>query len=103
MSKAKDTIKEFREKLFETKKKEAVEEAQKTLEKNLDLVAYDVIQNPDKKNRDYLLIKIKYDLETRSAVVTDVLPFKDKTVGLSIQLDKENRRYLFHKITGVKK
>lgn len=102
MSKAKEAIKEFREKLFETKKQEIVEEAQKTIENAMDGVTYDVIQNPDTKSRDYLILKIKYDLETRTAAIVEVKPFNDKVAGMSIIMDKENRKYLFEKFKGKK-
>ena len=102
MSKAKEAIKEFRDKLFETKKQEIVEEAQKTIENAMDGVTYDVIQNPDTKSRDYLILKIKYDLETRTAAIVEVKPFNDKVAGMSIIMDKENRKYLFEKFKGKK-
>lgn len=102
MSKAKDAIKEFREKLFETKKKEVVEEAQKKIEENMDNVTYDVIQNPDTKSREYLIIKIKYDLTTKTASVVGVKPFNDKVAGMTIIMDKENRKYLYEKFKGNK-
>lgn len=103
MSKPKDTIKEFREKLFETKKKEVVEEAQKKLEETMDNVTYDVIQNPSTKSRDYLIVKIKYDLENNNATIVEVKPFIDKVAGMSMLMDKENRKYLFEKHKGSKK
>jgi carbonic anhydrase len=103
MSKAKDTIEELRAKLFERKKQETIEESKKLVEANFDQVVYDVIQNPDTKSRSYLIVRIKYDIKTKEAVVTDVNTFEDKTAGLTMQLDKENKKYLFEKSDRSKK
>lgn len=97
MSKAKQTIQEFREKLFEKKKEEIVEQSNKIIQENLEYVAYDVVQDPSTKSRSYVMVKIRYDLNTRQAVVEEVRPFEDKAAGLTIQMDKENRKYLFER------
>lgn len=97
MSKAKDVIADIRDKVFERRKQETIEKAQEVLEKNLDNTVYDVIQNPNSKSRDFLIVKIKYDLETKEAAVLEVREFQDKAAGLTIQIDKENRKYLFNK------
>jgi len=102
MGKTKDTVEELRSKLFERKKEEIVETEKKLVEENLECVAYDIIQNPNKK-RDYLIVRIKYNLETKEAVVTDVEPFHDKAAGLGLQLDKKNRKYFFDKVNRGKK
>lgn len=97
MSKAKDTVEELRSKLFDRKKEETVQEAEKTLEASLDNIVYDVIQNPDVKNRSFLAVKIKYDLKTNQAVIVETREFQDKAAGLTIQMNKENLKYLFER------
>jgi hypothetical protein len=95
VSKAKDVLADIKTKVFERKKEEMVEEAKKTLEANLETVAYDVIQDPSTTSRQFLIVQIKYDLETKKAVISEVRPFSDKTAGLSIQMNKENIKFLF--------
>jgi len=97
MSKTKSAIEELRTKLFDRQKQEAVEEVQQQVESKLDSVIYDVIQDPTKTNREFLILKLKYNLDTKEAAIVDVQKFQDKTAGLSIQLAKENLKYLFEK------
>jgi len=103
MSKAKDKIEELRNKLFENKKKELTEKAQEVIETTMDNTVYDVIQDPSTKSRQFLMVKIKYDLDTKTAAIVDVMPFQDKAAGLTIQMDKENRKYLYEKNSRSKK
>lgn len=103
MSKTKDTIKEFRDKLFETRKQEAVEKAQQTIEKTLENEVYTVIQDPNVKGRAFLMLKIQFDLETGKAAITGQCSFSDKAAGLTMIMDQENRKYLFNKNNRSKK
>ena len=97
MSKAKDKIDEIRNKIFEKKKETMVEEADAKILATMENVAYDVIQDPNSKSRAFIMVKIAYDLETKTAKIVEVRPFGDKAAGLSITMDKENRKYLFEK------
>jgi hypothetical protein len=97
MSKAKDTVEELRNKLFNRKQKETVEEEQQAITTTLSNVTYDVIQDPSTTSRQFLIVKIKYDLDTKQATVVEVRPFQDKAVGMIIIKDKESRKYLFEK------
>mgnify|MGYP003460551307 FL=1 len=103
MSKTKETVEELRKKLFERKKEDAVENAEKVIEAQLDGVVYDVVQDPSTKSRAFLMVKIVYDINTKQAVVEDVIKFNDKTAAFGMNLDKENRKYLFEKNKGNKK
>lgn len=103
MSKAKETIKEFREKLFEAKKQETVEKAQQTLEKTLENEVYTVVQDPNVKGRAFLIVKIQFDLKTGKAAVVGQCSFSDKAAGLTMIMDQENRKYLFNKNNRSKK
>jgi hypothetical protein len=103
MTKAKDTIKEFREKLFEAKKKEVVEEATKVVESLLENETYSIIQDPSAKNRSFIMIKIKFNVETGEAQIVGKCPFPDKAAGLTIQRQLANNKYLFEKNNRSKK
>jgi hypothetical protein len=97
MSKAKETIKEFRDKLFENKKKETIEQAQKTIEASLDDSVYAIVQDPNVKGRSFIMVKIKFNLESNQATIVGKCPFPDKAAGLSIIMQLENHKYLFEK------
>lgn len=99
MSKPKDLINEVRSKLLGRKQEEMTVQEQTELAQSLPLEAFDVIQDPSTKSRAFLIVKIKYNLETREAVVTDVAPFQDKAAGLALSNDKSNLRYFFDKNT----
>lgn len=103
MSKAKDTIEKIRQQVFERKKEEAVQEAKAVIEKTMPYTAYDVIQDPNVKGRAFLIVKFKYDLATRQAIIDEVRPFEDNSVGLSMQMDKDNREYMFNRNIKEKK
>jgi carbonic anhydrase len=102
MSKAKESIEELRAKLFDRKKQEVVEAADKVIAESLNLITYDIIQDPDVQGRSFLIVKIKYDIKTKTAVVIDIMPFQNKTVGLTIQKDKENLKYFYEQNGGKK-
>lgn len=97
MSKIKETVEEFRNKLLNRKEQEVVQEEQKQLESTLEYAAYDVVQDPATNSRSFLIVKIKYDITTKQATVVEVRPFHDKAAGLSMVMDKENRKYLFER------
>ena len=107
MSKPKDVISSIRDAVFERKKETIVEEAEKKIEESAaikECVVYDIVQDPRVKGRSFLIVKISYDVETMTAKLEHASPFADKTVALSVSLDKENRKYLFEKYTrGSKK
>lgn len=103
MSKPKEIIENIRSQYFDRQKDKIVEEANKTLEEKLEHTVYDVIQDPSTKSRQFIMVKIKYDLVTKQAVVSEVTEFQDKAAGLTIQMDKENRKYLFEKNSRSKK
>lgn len=102
MSKNKDQIKELRDKLFESKLVEEVKKATQTIEDTLPYTTFDLIQDPNTSSRSFIALKIKYNPETKQAAVVETFPFPDKTTGLSIVMDKENRKYIFEKY-GSKK
>lgn len=67
----------------------------------LNLTAYDIIKDPEKNGNYYLAVEIKYNLKTKKTSFI-VRPFSDKTAGMSMFMDKENRKYLFEKNRGGK-
>lgn len=93
----KETVEEFKAKLAAKQKQLEAELAKKAMEADLDLSVIDVIQDPTKKTRSFLAVKIKYDLVTKTASVVEILPFEDKTAGLSIQMGSKNLEVLFEK------
>lgn len=103
MSKAKEVIDDIRNKVFERKKQETVEEAKKTIEASLTTVAYDVIQDPNSQTRNFIIVKLVYDLfkkledGTYSASVVEVRPFDDRGAAMSMIKDKETRKFFFEK------
>jgi hypothetical protein len=104
MSKPKDVINSIRNKVFERQKESVVEAAEQKIEETKEMVVYDIVQDPRTKSRAFLIVKIAFDIETMTARLEEVVPFADKTVALSIQMDKENRKYLFDKYSkGSKK
>jgi hypothetical protein len=102
MSKAKESIEELRAKLFDRKKQEVVEAAEKAIEANLDFTTYDVVQDPSIQSRSFLILKIKYDLATKTAAIIDVVPFPDKAAALTMQRDRENLKYFYERNGGKK-
>lgn len=105
-----DNIKKLRERL-ELKKKQLLEETKvvevtepaypvEIKEGLLTHTCYDVYQDPTKKSRHFLIVKINYNPETGTAEVEEIRPFEDKTAGLSMVSDKDNRQYLFNKCKG---
>lgn len=97
MSKAKEAIAELRSKMFDNKKQEIVEKAVEVINETLSETTYDVIQDPSTKSRAFLIVKIQYDIKTKKAAVVEVKPFDDKAAGLTMNLDKQNRKYLFER------
>lgn len=96
MSKVKDAVEEFRQKLLDKKKQEDVTESVKE-EVKFTQTAFDVIRDPTKTNRAYLIVKIEYDIASKQAKVVDTVEFHDKTAALSMLADKDNRRYFFER------
>lgn len=103
MSKTKDKVNELREKLFNRKQQEMTEEATVAVEQanptDESRYVIDVIPDPNRGGRYYLMVKIEFDIVTRKAKVVDVREFDDKVAGLSIQIEKENRKYLYERRT----
>lgn len=99
MSKVKDAISDLRAKLTNRESEpEALEKPQdETYDVIFDNEVYDVIQDPTTKSRAFLMVRIQYDLKTKVAQVTEVKPFDDKAAGLTMSIDKQNRKYLFER------
>jgi hypothetical protein len=108
MSKAKEVIDDIRNKVFERKKQETIEEAKKTIEASLTSVAYAVTQDPDSISRQFVIAKIVYDLTkkledgTYPASVVEVRPFDDKGAAMTMIKDTETRKFFFEKNKGKK-
>jgi len=98
---SKEELNELRQKLEIKKKKLEVEKATekhiKNIKETLTYTTYDVFQDPSKRGRHFIMVKLQYNPDTKEAVVVDIRPFEDKTAGLSFVMDKDNRKYLFDK------
>jgi len=97
MSKNKDVVEELRQKLFERKKEEQVEEANKELSKDLTMTTYVVFQDPNRNGHNFLVGKILFNPETRKALIDEVIPFEDRAAGLTFVMNQENMKVLFGK------
>ena len=69
----------------------------KKIEEVLTNTVYDVFQDPDEKNRAFVIAKIQYNPETKDAKVMETRKFGDKAAGLAFVMNKENLNYLFNK------
>jgi len=93
----KDKINELRNKLYNKKKELQVKQAEQEILDKLTNITYDVYQDPDKKGKHFLIVEIQYNPETKMAVVSEPREFENKTTGLAIVMDKDNRKYLYNK------
>ena len=93
----KNEVEQLRTKLHDNKVEALSLEAQKQIEQELPNVVHDMVQDGSKKGRHFLMVQVRYNLETGKASVTGVKPFNDKTAGISMVADKTNREYLYNK------
>lgn len=99
-SKNKDKIAELKQKVFERQKLEAQHKEAEELSKDLDKVAYDVIRVPGKGNT-FELIKVKYNLETKKAVVDSKVELDQKVIGMTFKQHKEGLDSIFSRLFKV--
>lgn len=103
---------ELRKKLEEKKKvlqqeTEVIEElnteevTEETTEDNY-YVVHDIIQDPSTKSRKYLMVEIKYNINTGECKLGEIKNFTDKTTGFSVVSRKHHFQYLYNKCKGVK-
>lgn len=92
--------KSAKEKLEEiiSKNKKAKESQQDSVE--LTNEVYVVTENPDKKSKEYLIVKIKYDIVSKRAEVVESRKLDQKVIGMRFPIEQENLKYYFNK--GVK-
>lgn len=93
----KSKLDELRQKLYDKKQELMQEKAKEQIEEELTHVAYDIFQDPETKSRKFLMVKIKYNPETKKATVMDVKDFEDKPSGLTFVMNKSNNEYLYNK------
>lgn len=97
MTTKKSPIEEFKAKLAAKQVSVTKDAEKKEPEVSLENTVYDVIQDPDKQGRNFVAVKIAYNLKDKTASVVDVTTFEDKAAGMAIQMDKKDRQYLFDK------
>ena len=98
MSKKEVTAEEIMKKRLEKRKEEAVEEARQELEETLQTECYVVTNEPNKGPRDFLLVKLKYDIKTMKAIVEDYVVLEEKVIGLRFPIEQDNLKYYFDKL-----
>lgn len=100
MSKNKEDVDNLRKKLFDKKKELQVAESTKKLDERLGSTAYTIVQNPDKRGRNYLIVKFKYDVKTKQCAIVGVKNFRDTAAGMSFIMNLNNLETLYNKNKG---
>lgn len=90
-------IEELMEKRYNKKKEEMAKEAKKELDQKLSNICYTVLQDPNKKGRNFLLARIKFDVNSMRALVDDYVQLNERVIGLKYPVDQENLKYYFDK------
>ena len=106
MSKTNNKIDELRSKIMnkiQDKVDDKVDDKETTKVEATEYIIYDVIPDPNLKGRNYVIVKITYNIVNKEAIVEGVKPFPDKTVGLSIQMNKENLEFWYNPSNKEKK
>lgn len=98
MSKKELTAEEIMQKRIEKRKEEVAQEAKQELKESLSTECYAVTTDPDKGPRDFLLVKLKYDIKTMKAIVEDYVELEEKIIGLRFPIEQENLKYYFDKL-----
>lgn len=105
----KDKIDELRKKLYDKKQIVQQEKAAQAIEEDLDRSMYTAFKNPFKKGNNFLMARIPFKLEEvddRIILITgpgEVIELDDKTAGLSMTMDNDDRKFLFNKYKGRKR
>lgn len=89
--------KSAKEKLEEliTQNKKVLEKPEETPVNFTDV--YVVTENPEKKSKEYLIVKIKYDIVSKKAIVEDTKKLDQKVIGMRFPIEQENLKYYFNK------
>jgi len=58
---------------------------------------YVVTENPDKKSKEYLIVKIKYDIVSKKAIIEETKKLDQKVIGMRFPIEQENLKYYFNK------
>lgn len=95
-------IDELKNSLFDRYQKEETQEKADAKAAELSSIAYDIVRIPNKGNT-FEIVKLKYDLETRQAVVDSKVLLDQKVVGLSfLENDKRSIEACFNRLTRNK-
>jgi len=98
----KEDMEKLRKRIFDRKKKltEEVVEVKAEVEQPVNRLlhtAYTIIEDSSKKGRNFLIIKIKFDVDTGEINMEEVREFEDKAAGLSFVMNNNNLKFLFEK------
>ena len=91
IQKTRDILKAKEEEL---KKQEEI----KALEDTLNQTVLGFCKNPDKTSKDYMLIKLKFNIETQEAIVVDAVPITNRVAGKSFEIEQDNLQLMFNKL-----
>lgn len=96
MSKKELTAEEIMQKRIEKRKEEAAQEAKEEFKESLSNECFVVTNTPDKGPKDFLLVKLKYDIKTMKAVVVDYVELEQTIIGLRFPKEQETLKYYFN-------
>lgn len=88
----KDKIKELKEKRNDKIQEDTIKAAKDEIEEQLTFESFDVVKTGVKA---YSLVTLKYDLESKKAYVSEVLPISNRVFGMSYLNRKKDLKSLF--------
>ena len=93
----KQKINELKQNLFERHSKEESDLDASNLAKELDTVAFNIERIPG-KGTAFRVVKLKYDLESKSAVVVDSVVLDQKVIGLKYEDQRTGIEMIYRRL-----
>lgn len=93
---SKQSAEDIMKKRLNKRKEEMVTAAKKDLDQKLTNICYTVVTDPDKGGRNFLLVKLKFDIKTMKALVEDYVNLDQKVIGMKHPLEQENLKYYYN-------
>ena len=96
MSKSnKDELEQIVKNRMEKKKEELVEKAKQEIKANLTETSYTIIEDPYKKGRNFLIVKLKFDIKTMKALVEDYVELTRKEIGIQFPYEQDMLKHYY--------
>lgn len=92
---AKDEIEEIMKNRYEKRKQEMVTEAKAEIKSKLNETCYTVCTDPELGGRNYLVVKINFDIKTMKAIVEDYATLDQKVIGMRYPIDQDQIKYYY--------